>query len=163
MWRKIWQREKKGEKLLWHYRASSIIQMAAVPLLLFSLLGLNIKMAAPPTSPKKGQIFRRRSLCKKQTLEYAWLSHFCQSSWWAGDCRCNQLRDFEEEDIPVTYGLNSIKDRLMDCIISMKQSALPESQKTGNACLRAHFEEVTLPCPSLEDLTWPQLFNILWH
>lgn len=40
-------RERKREWLLWHYGASSIIQMAAVPLHLFSLLGLNIKMAAP--------------------------------------------------------------------------------------------------------------------
>lgn len=47
---KIWWRESErggGERILQHYRASSIIQMAAVPLHLFSLLGLNIKMAAP--------------------------------------------------------------------------------------------------------------------
>lgn len=37
----------KGERILMHYGDSSIIQMAAVPLHLFSLLGLNIKMSAP--------------------------------------------------------------------------------------------------------------------
>lgn len=38
---------EKEERILLHYGASSIIQMDAVPLHLFSLLGLNTKMAAP--------------------------------------------------------------------------------------------------------------------
>lgn len=37
---------EKEERILLHYGASSIIQMDAVPLHLFSLLGLNTKMAA---------------------------------------------------------------------------------------------------------------------
>lgn len=50
----------RREKLLWHYGASSIIQMAAVPLHLFSLLGLKIKMATPKkTDIQKTKLVRR--------------------------------------------------------------------------------------------------------
>lgn len=84
--------------------------MAAVPLHLFSLLGLNIKMAAPKETEDEADAESK-----------GWVRLTFHISARAVDERETvYAADFEKEGIPVTYGLNSIKDRLRHWIISIK-------------------------------------------
>lgn len=118
-------RERERERILSHYGASSIIQMAAVPLHLFSLLGLNIKMAAT-----KETDIQKMKPTQRAKAECAWLFTSEQQQSMNGETI--YATGFEEANIPVTYGLNSIKDRLRDCFISIK-NMLPVSQQIWNA------------------------------
>lgn len=70
--------------------------------------------------PPKRQISRRWSPRREQRLSILDSSHPRHSSRLTGDYLCNWLHGFEEGSIPVTFGLNSMKDRLRDCVISIK-------------------------------------------
>lgn len=109
-------RERRRERILQHYGASSIIQMATVPLHLFSLLDLNIKMVAP----KEADIQRMKPT-QRAKAEGAWLPRIPATAVNERETICaTDGRTLKRGSIPVTFGLNSIRDRLRDCITNIE-------------------------------------------
>lgn len=151
------ERKRRRESILQHYGASSIIQMAAVPLHLFSLLGLNIKMAAPKETDIQKMKPTQRAKAECTRLLASPPQHLMNAS------QCSWLHDFDGRGIPVTFGLNSMKDRLRDCVINTKWACnlYPNTQEMPTP-LRSALR-CRSPGPEAPFGGWAGSDQILWH
>lgn len=114
--------------------------------------------------PPKRQISRRWSPRREQRLSVLDFLHPHHSSWWTGDYLCDWLHDFEEEGIPVTFGLNSMKDRLRDCVVSIKRACYlhPSRQERPTSLTSAHWRNGRGPDPFLAGTGWSPQSDETW-